>query len=263
MTSVRLTHLGGPTTLIEVAGWRLLTDPTFDPPGRTYTFGWGTSSRKLSGPARAAADLGPVDAVLLTHDHHADNLDDAGRALLREVGVIVTTTSGSGRIGSPARGLDPWATTTLVAQGRPAVDVTATPCRHGPPLSRPITGDVVGFALRWGGQQHGALWITGDTVLYSGVRQVADRLRVGTMLLHLGGVRFPISGPLRYTMTARDAVELCRHVAPHTVVPVHYEGWSHFHQGRAAAEREFADAPSAIQASIRWLPIGAGVELPA
>jgi L-ascorbate metabolism protein UlaG (beta-lactamase superfamily) len=30
---VRLTHIGGRTLLIEAAGWRLLTDPTFDPPG--------------------------------------------------------------------------------------------------------------------------------------------------------------------------------------------------------------------------------------
>ena len=48
---VRLTHIGGPTVLIEVGGWRLLTDPTFDPPGRRYFFGWGTGSRKLAGPA--------------------------------------------------------------------------------------------------------------------------------------------------------------------------------------------------------------------
>ena len=38
-------------------------------------------------------------------------------------------------------------------------------------------------------------------------------------------------------MTADDAVELCRLSRPRTVVPVHYEGWSHFQQGRAAIER--------------------------
>jgi L-ascorbate metabolism protein UlaG (beta-lactamase superfamily) len=66
MTGVRVTHIGGPTTLIEFGGWRLLTDPTFDSPGQKYNFGWGTSSRKLSGPAIAAVDVGPIDAVLLT-----------------------------------------------------------------------------------------------------------------------------------------------------------------------------------------------------
>lgn len=53
MTQVRLTHIGGPTVLLEVEGWRLLTDPTFDAPGRRYTFGWGSASRKTTGPASA------------------------------------------------------------------------------------------------------------------------------------------------------------------------------------------------------------------
>ena len=39
---------------------------------------------------------------------------------------------------------------------------------------------MIGFALSWDGQAHGTLWITGDTVLYDGVHQVADRLQVGT-----------------------------------------------------------------------------------
>jgi hypothetical protein len=37
--------------LIQADGWSLLTDPTFDDPGRRYAFGWGTSSRKIAGPA--------------------------------------------------------------------------------------------------------------------------------------------------------------------------------------------------------------------
>jgi L-ascorbate metabolism protein UlaG (beta-lactamase superfamily) len=89
MTEVRLTHIGGPTVLIEVAGLRLLTDPTFDPPGRSYRFGWGTGSRKLAGPAIAPEDLGELDAILLTHDHHEDNLDPAGRALLPRARTVV------------------------------------------------------------------------------------------------------------------------------------------------------------------------------
>jgi L-ascorbate metabolism protein UlaG (beta-lactamase superfamily) len=261
MTAVRVTHIGGPTALIEFAGWRLLTDPTFDPAGRRYAFGWGTSSRKLADPAISPGALGPVDAVLLTHDHHGDNLDQAGRNLLPSAGIVVTTVSGARRLGGGARGLAPWASTTLAAEGRPSIEVTATPCRHGPPLSRPIVGDVVGFALRWDGQRHGALWISGDTVLYRGVRQVAGRLPVGLALLHLGGVRFPVTGPLRYTMTARDAVTLLGQVRPRTAVPVHYEGWKHFQQPRSLIEREFAGAPPDVRDRIRWLPIGTPTDL--
>jgi L-ascorbate metabolism protein UlaG (beta-lactamase superfamily) len=264
MEGVWITHIGGPTVLIEVAGWRLLTDPTFDPAGEKYSFGWGTGSRKLAGPAIAAGDLGRIDAVLLSHDHHDDNLDRAGRGLLTSTDAIVTTVAGAKRLGGGARGLEPWATTRLEATGgRPSIEITATPCRHGPPLSRPIVGDVVGFALAWEGQEHGVLWISGDTVLYDGVLEVAGRLRIDTALLHLGGVRFPITGPLRYTMTAAEAVELCRAVRPRTAIPIHYEGWSHFRQGREAIEAELAGAPDDIRGLFRWLPIGARTEVSA
>lgn len=256
MSALTLTHIGGPTTLLEVEGWRILTDPTFDAPGRTYRFGWGTSSRKTTGPAVPAAEIGPVDAVLLTHDQHADNLDDAGRGLLPAVGSVITTASGARRLGHQhGRGLRPWDTTLLLAPGRPAITVTATPARHGPAGSRPIVGDVVGFDLAWEGQEHGSLWITGDTVLYDGVRTVARRLAVGSAILHLGRVGFPVTGPLGYTMGAGDAVELVRLLRPAAVVPVHYEGWSHFRQGRDDLVTALGDAPD-VAGKVRWATLG-------
>jgi L-ascorbate metabolism protein UlaG (beta-lactamase superfamily) len=84
--------------------------------------------------------------------------------------------------------------------------------------------------VRWPGQPRRALWISGDTVLDDGIRQVAARLTVDTAVLHLGAVRFGITGPVRYTMTGRDAVELCELLRPRTVLPVHYEGWGHFRE---------------------------------
>ena len=133
--------------------------------------------------------------------------------------------------------------------------------RHGPRLSQPIAGDVIGFALEWEGQEHGVFWVSGDTVLYDGVRQVADRLEVDTVLLHVGAVRFPITGPVHYTLTAKEAVELCSLIRPRTIVPVHYEGWKHFSQGRAEVEEAFARAPDELRRAVRWLPIGREVEL--
>jgi L-ascorbate metabolism protein UlaG (beta-lactamase superfamily) len=168
---------------------------------------------------------------------------------------VVTTVPGAGRLGGGARGLAPWGTTQLTAEGRAPIEVIATPARHGPPLSRPIVGEVVGFALRLP-DQDGVLWISGDTVLFDGVREVARRFDVDTAVLHLGGVRFPTTGPLRYSMTGREAVELCRELRPRTVVPVHYEGWSHFRQGREGAEREIAAAPEEVRRLFRWLPLG-------
>lgn len=260
-----ITHIGGPTTLIEVGPWRLLTDPTFDAPGRRYAFALGTSSRKLAGPAIAARDIREIDAVLLSHDQHADNLDDTGRALLPGARVVVTTQVGAARLRrtANARGLAPWGTTRLEKPGAMPMEITATPCRHGPPIGHLISGDVIGFSLSWEGQQQGAVWISGDTVLYDGVRQVPQRLRIGTAILHLGGVRFPLTGPLRYTLNAHEAAELCAAIKPRTAIPIHYEGWSHFHEGRAAIEKEIATAANAgeLRRAMRWIEPGVPTEI--
>jgi len=261
VTNVRLTHVGGPTVLLEIGPWRILTDPTFDPPGRHYAFTLGTSSTKVLGPTVPVRDLPPIDAVLLTHDHHADNLDEAGRALLPDAGVTITTVPGARRLGHNALGLAPWQSHRLERPGYPTIEVTATPCRHGPPARRWLVGHVIGFALRWEGQRHGDLWISGDSVFYRGMREVATRLHIGTALLHLGGVRFPLTGPLRYTMTAADAIRICRLVRPRLAIPVHYDGWSHFQEAQSAIEREFATADPDIKDRIRWLPAGTPVAI--
>ncbi|BBH15925.1 MBL fold metallo-hydrolase [Nocardioides baekrokdamisoli] len=256
MTEARITHVGGPTALIEVAGWRILTDPTFDPPGRRYFFGWGTTSRKLAGPSIAPDELGSIDAVLVTHHHHGDNLDPAAVALLPQWGTTITTVKAAAALGHGAVGLRTWDTTTLSAPGKPTIRITATPCRHGPVGSDPITGPVVGFSLAWEGQSNGELWITGDTVLFPALREVPARINVGTLLIHLGSVRFRyMSGWLRYTMDAREGAALIDLVGPAHVIPVHYEGWSHFQQDRDRAEPVLATSKYADR--ITWLDPGA------
>jgi L-ascorbate metabolism protein UlaG (beta-lactamase superfamily) len=249
MATIAITYVGGPTALLEVGGLRLLTDPTFDPAGRRYHFGWGAMSRKLQGPAMSREELGPVDAVLLSHDQHDDNLDPAGRALLPELGRIVTTPSAAARLGGESVGLAPWSSTFLPMPTGGELKITATPCRHGPPLSGPIVGEVTGFALEWEAQR-AALWLSGDTVYFSGVAEVGERFDVGTAILALGGVRFPFSGPLRYTMNAAEGIRVARELELQTLVPLHYEGWKHFRQGRDAVERAFAEA--GIADRVRW-----------
>ncbi|GAY18272.1 MBL fold metallo-hydrolase [Mycobacterium sp. shizuoka-1] len=256
MSKPLLTHLGGPTTLIEIDGWRILTDPTFDAPGRRYTFGWGTSSRKVSGPAQPSAEIAPVDVVLLSHDQHADNLDDAGRAVLGQAGTVITTVPAAHRLGlRNVRGLADWESTTLAAPGRAPLRVTATPARHGPKFSRPITGKVNGFALHRTGEDTAALWMSGDSVLYDGLREVARRMPVDVALLHLGGVRFGLTGPVRFTMTARDGAELIDLLRPRVAVPVHYAGWTHFRDPEAVARRTLSGP------NVRWLTPGTPTEV--
>lgn len=262
---VRFTHIGGPTTLLEVAGWTILVDPTFDPPGRRYSFGWGTASTKQVGPALAVDDLPPVDLVLVSHDHHADNLDDAGRALLPSAGTVLTTVPGAARLQADgvdqARGLEAWATTRVEADGKPTLRVTATPCRHGPVASYPIVGQVVGFALAWDGQRHGCVWISGDTVDFAPLHEVPRRLDVGTAILHLGGVQFGITGPIHYTWTAAQGLGFAQELDARTIVPVHFEGWSHFKDGPPELTAAIDAAPAAVRDAVVRPEIGTPVDL--
>jgi L-ascorbate metabolism protein UlaG (beta-lactamase superfamily) len=262
VTDIHLTRLGGPTTLIEIAGWRLLTDPTFDAPGRRYGFGLGTASTKTVGPAIQASELGRLDAILVSHDHHADNLDDAGRELLPSADAVITTPDGQKRLKlDTARGLKDWETTTLSRPGLPDLHITATPGHHGPPVLHRVVGQVIGFAIRVGDDPRVAVWVSGDSVLYSGLKQVAERFDVDVAVIHLGSVQFGVTGPVRFTMTAKDGVELMSLMKPRVIAPVHYEGWSHFVEGEDGIRATFETAPVEISEKLRWLPLGESVSV--
>ena len=85
-----------------------MTDPTFDPPGRHYNFGVPfVGSTKTVGPAISLDAIGKVDAVLLSHDQHQDNLDKRGREALGQADKVLTTIAGASRLGGNATGLRP------------------------------------------------------------------------------------------------------------------------------------------------------------
>jgi L-ascorbate metabolism protein UlaG (beta-lactamase superfamily) len=128
--NIRATHIGTATLLLEIGSLRLLTDPVFDPAGGHYFFGYGTHSIKLTEPAIQSEALGKIDAVLLSHDHHEDNLDRAGRALLPQAGKVITTVAGAKRLQGNAIGLRTWQSTTLKADDI-EIKITAAPSHHG------------------------------------------------------------------------------------------------------------------------------------
>jgi len=148
--------------------------------------------------------------VLLSHDHHDDNLDGAGRALLSSASTAITTIPGAKRLGGHARGLGHGR-----GRGWSFQHGLRSRSRHTLPPSAPVDppdrgrGDWVRASV--GRPGAGVLWISGDTVLYDLVRQVAHRLQVGTALLHLGGALPDLrSGALHHDCQgSRRAVPPC------------------------------------------------------
>lgn len=270
--------------LIEVEGRRLVTDPALDPPGTQYDFGpwytprsWFASEKTYATPLDAAA-IGEVDGVLLSHDHHADNLDYAGRRFLASpaAGRVITTEPAARRLACPAKpGADgrtrpgeglglagrttglPWGSSTELGGMR----VTATPARHGP-VGTPRIHEVIGFVVEPASAREPVVWVTGDTVMFPALEAAARDLRarsrkIDVLVVHCGAVCFPklpLLGKRRFTFDVGEVVDLVRKVEPRVVVPVHREGWAHFREPREVL-REGLDKDGVAE-KVTWLELG-------
>ncbi|WP_291377535.1 MBL fold metallo-hydrolase [Demequina sp.] len=227
MTSpVTLTLVGGPTVAMRYAGLTIVTDPTFDPPGRH-----GSGLTKTEGPAVSAAELGPVDLALVSHDHHPDNLDDAGRAVALDAALALTTAKGAKRVPGLV-GMKPGDTRVVV--GEADVTVTAVHAQHGPRALAPVLGPVIGFILR--AQGWPTVYFSGDnsSVAVAG-RIAADHPDVGLALLCMGSAKVINRGTAPLTLDASRASRVAAMWPDATVVPVHVDGWAHFTELRADA----------------------------
>ena len=224
--TVTITLIGGPTALIEIDGFRLLTDPTFDAPG-AYQLPH-VKLEKLVGPAVTADTIGEVDAVLLSHDQHSDNLDHSGREYLKKAKRVLTTEAGAMRLGGRAEGFAPWDVTELTGSNGRSLTVTATPARHGPAGIEALSGDVIGFVVASNKPGSRPVYISGDTVWFDGVAEVAKRFRAGVVFPFAGAAQ--TRGPFHLTMDTNDTIETARAFADAVIVPVHTDGWAHFRQ---------------------------------
>ena len=230
--TLSITLIGGPTALIEIDGFRLLTDPTFDAPG-AYQLPHVTLEKTI-GPAMKADAIGPIDAVLLSHDQHSDNLDKSGREYLLKAGRALTTEAGAKRLGGHVEGLAPWATAHLKDDDGNTLTITATPARHGPAGIEPLSGDVIGFVVQSSRKDTSAVYISGDTTWFDGVAEVARRFKCGVVLPFAGAAQ--TRGPFHLTMDTNDTVETARAFPDAMIVPLHTEGWAHFRQNSRSEE---------------------------
>jgi L-ascorbate metabolism protein UlaG (beta-lactamase superfamily) len=236
---VSVVLVGGPTALIEIGGLRLLTDPTFDPPG-DYPVG-SRKLTKLGRPAVAVEELGHIDAVLLSHDQHPDNLDHRGREVLAAAPVTFSTPAAAERLKGSVRALANWESAELTSAGRGGLTITAVPALHGPPGSESLVGPVTGFLLSGNGLP--SIYVSGDNASLEFVREIAARFApVDVAILFAGGARTALLGDAYLTLPSAGAAEAARILDAREVVPIHFEGWAHFSQGADTLREAFMAA---------------------
>ncbi len=247
MSRTAITYIGGPTAILEYAGLRLLTDPTFDPP-RTYEDPDGTPLVKTAGPGIPLEEIGTIDLVLLSHHEHEDNLDGRGSEALSMAATVLSTPAAADDLDG-VYGLDDWAS-HLHGEAR----FTAVPALHGPPGTEAVMGSVTGFVLEAAGEP--TIYVSGDNASLDVVREIAARFpAIDIAILFAGAARVPgIDGAL--TLTSADAAEAAQILGAKKVVGLHTEDWEHFSETRAQLEAAFA--PSGILVAT---PRGVRVEL--
>jgi L-ascorbate metabolism protein UlaG (beta-lactamase superfamily) len=234
---------GGPTAVLEIGGLRLIADPTFDAPGE-YVSGSGSVLVKTAPAAAGADEIGAVDAVLLSHDQHPDNLDRSGREFLATAPAVLTTPSGADRLraalGDAVCGLAPWMSFELKRPGGGVLTVTSVPARHGPDGCEPLTGEVVGFVLT--GEDLPTVYVSGDNAWLGATEQIAERFGpIDVALLFAGAARTTLFDGALLTLDSAQTAEAARILGARRAVPVHFNSWKHFSEGetelRAAFDR--------------------------
>jgi L-ascorbate metabolism protein UlaG (beta-lactamase superfamily) len=234
---MRVQLIGGPTALIEVGGLRLLTDPTFDPPG-DYVVG-GRTLTKLRGPSTSIDQLGPIDVILLSHDQHPDNLDNSGRELIQRVPLVLTTAEAAERLGGRTQAVPRWRHALLNRSNGGALRVIGVPAVHGPDDMQEITGAVTGFVLT--GDDLPTIYISGDNASLGVVRSVADHCGPIDVALLFGGAARTSLLDAYLTLTSRQLAEAAQLLGARFVIPLHADGWRHITEGSARIASAFAE----------------------
>ncbi|MFZ5891662.1 MAG: MBL fold metallo-hydrolase [Myxococcota bacterium] len=239
-TGLRATWLGHSTLLLEIDGQRVLTDPV-----------WGerASPVPMVGPKRFQpvpvnlADLPPLDAVLISHDHY-DHLDyPTIRALAKQPVPFVTSLGVGAHLEAwgvaPERitELDWWESTDVGG-----LRVSAAPSQH--------------FSGRGMGDRNATLWsglvikgprhtcfFSGDTGLTSEYTDIAARLGPFDLVMLEVGAFHPAWGDIH--LGPENALEACRLLGAKRFLPIH---WGTFnlalHAWDEPAEKLLALAPA-------------------
>lgn len=225
-----LTHIDTACMLLEINGYKILTDPTLDRAGKIYYHGYGTFSRKTSDPVWNNGDLDGIDLVLLSHHQHKDNFDTNGKKLTSTVNTVISTKAAS-RAMPGTIGLNDWESMSINTPKLSNLKITATPAQHRPSwIPEFLSGKVIGFVIEFDGQQNGVIYISGDTVFFGGIVEVAKRFpAINIGIFHVGAVQFRyLTGFGQYTMDSKGLLKAVEVLNPKRVVPIHQKGWTHF-----------------------------------
>ena len=216
-SGLRVTWFGHSSTLIEIDGVRVLTDPIWS--DRASPVEW-IGPRRWYPPTIALAQLPPVDAVLISHDHY-DHLDWATIVAMRGWKNVFVVPLGIGahleRWGIPPERiveLDWWQSTRVGA-----LALTLLPARHASGRVNPRSDLTLwgGFALV--GDRH-RVYYSGDTGLFAAMDEIGRRFGPFDLALVEAG-QYNAAWP-DWHLSPEQAVLSSQRVRAKALIPVHW-----------------------------------------
>jgi len=263
--SLEITFIGTATAVLEINGVRFLTDPFFSPAGTKFPLTPDFALEVGEDPALRLDQLPAIDAILLSHEDHPDNLDPLGRQLLDGRHVFTTRDGAKNLAPRPAvQGLGPWNETDISIAGK-RFHIIGTPTKHvngGECTGFIITGE--DFGVGRDGLPN-AIYFSGDTVHIPELKEMASRYHICAAVLNLGNAHAPEDASMpegpRYqiTMDGRSAARLFREIKAEVLVPMHYESWKHFTQFGQELRKAFEE--EGILDQVRWLDPGKSLSI--
>jgi L-ascorbate metabolism protein UlaG (beta-lactamase superfamily) len=172
-SGLRITWLGHSTTLVEIDGSTVLTDPMWS--ARASPSQW-VGPLRFHPPPLPLADLPHVDAVVISHDHY-DHLDMATVRALAARGIPFHVPLGLGghlaAWGVPASQVveHNWWEGTKLPGG---LEIVSTPARHFSGRGMPGRPGTLWTSWSLVGPAH-RVYVSGDTGLTSAFREIAAR----------------------------------------------------------------------------------------
>ncbi|MEM9291105.1 MAG: MBL fold metallo-hydrolase [Acidobacteriota bacterium] len=217
---MKIHQLRNATAILSIGPHRLLLDPMFSDPGSLPGFRMRGGERRRNPlvplPAGIDAALEEVTGVLITHEH-LDHLDSPARKWIRQRQLPVWASS----VDVPnlhSKGLD----AREVLDNDLGLGVEVIPARHGRGLLGWLMGPVSGFYLVYDGEP--SLYITADSILDDGVRDVLATLRPELVLAPAGSANFGFGSDILFSED--ELVELTR-LSPGQVIFHHLESIDH------------------------------------
>jgi L-ascorbate metabolism protein UlaG (beta-lactamase superfamily) len=153
----------------------------------------------------------------------------AGRAFLPAANRVLSTTKAAEDLGGNVVGMEPWSEVELETPRGGTVKVTAVHAQHGPDGSDEIQGPVLGFVLSAAGADR--IYVSGDNASRDVVRAIVQRTgELPIAILNAGAVQLPKFDHAYLTLSADHAADAAKILGARTVIPLHFEGWTHVTQ---------------------------------